>query len=243
MDSLYDTLDYYATVEPDGTIEYEEEYHKVTIDPDGKERHLLDEQDHALSGISEITSYVSKLTPGKVLDVGCGLGWFLSSLDKSWDRHGIEISEFASNNASKYGQIRNGTLFEFDWENDSFDLIVMNHVIEHLSNPEGTIQLLHDLLKDDGVFIIGTPDFDSGAARRYGKNYRFLHDPTHISLFSNDSMHRFLRDHGFKIMGVEYPFFETPWFTMENVLKVLKGDGISPPFYGNAMTFFCEKKK
>jgi len=29
MDSLYDTLDYYATVEPDGTIEYEEEYHKV----------------------------------------------------------------------------------------------------------------------------------------------------------------------------------------------------------------------
>jgi hypothetical protein len=57
-----------------------------------------------------------------------------------------------------------------------------------------------------------------------------LHDPTHISLFSADSMHRCLRDLGFQIKFVEYPYFDTPWFTKENLLCVLEEDRVSPHF-------------
>ena len=117
----------------------------------------------------------------------------------------------------------------------------MNHVIEHLPDPIGALKRTHRLLRENGVLILGTPDFDSGAARRYGRRFRLLYDPTHISLFSRDSMHRCLRDHGFKITHVEYPFFDTDWFSKENLLRMLDDTTISPPFYGSAMTFFCER--
>ena len=76
-----------------------------------------------------------------------------------------------------------------------------------------------------------------------GNNYRLLNDPTHISLFSNDSMHRFLRDHGFKIDQVEYPFFNTRYFTKNNLNDLFNTSRVSPPFYGNFMTFYCQPIK
>ena len=240
MKGLYQNMSYFAQIPLDGDAGFEENYHETTSDPDGKHRQLLEEREHSLAGIKEITDYLLGAAPCKILDVGCGLGWLLSTLDNSWDKHGIEISKFASNHATKFGKIHNGTLEDFD-EVLKFDLIVMNHVIEHLEDPVSALQKIYKLLKPGGTFIIGTPDFDSAAARRYGSNFRLLHDPTHISLFSSDSMHRCLRDQNFKINYVEYPFFDTPWFTESNLLRILNADGISPPFYGSAMTFFCER--
>ena len=239
MNNLYENLDYFVSIPLDGEVGYEEEYHHTTTDPDGKTRNLLQEREQSLAGINEITDYLNGLRPGKILDICCGLGWILSSLSKEWDKHGIEVSKFASNHAAQFGNIHNGTLDDFD--KNGFDVIIMNHVIEHLADPVGALEIIRGLLKPAGIFILGTPDFDSAAARRYGNNFRLLHDPTHISLFSSDSMHRCLRDQGFKIMQVEYPYFDTPWFTKENVLRILEDKGVSPPFYGSAMTFFCER--
>ena len=78
-------------------------------------------------------------------------------------------------------------------------------------------------------------------ANRFGADYRLLRDPTHISLFSNDSMHRFLRAHGFHIDAVDYPFFETRHFTADNLVQMLDRDDVSPPFYGSFMTFYCTR--
>ena len=103
------------------------------------------------------------------------------------------------------------------------------------------IKQIYAKLKPGGYLIIGTPDFDSGAARRYGEKFRLLHDPTHVSLFSNDSMHRFLRDNGFKINKVEYPYFDTEWFNEKTLMAMLKNNTVSPPFYGSTMTFICQK--
>ena len=77
------------------------------------------------------------------------------------------------------------------------------------------------MLSNKGVFIIATPDFDSAAARRYGDRSTLLQDAIHISLFSSDSMHRCLRDHGFKIQQVEYPYFDKPFFNKDNLIKIL----------------------
>ena len=204
MKSLYQNMNYFVQIPPDCDATFEESYHESTTDPDGLLRQLLEEREHSLAGIKEITDHLrDKVVPGKILDVGCGLGWLLSSLDNKWDKHGIEISKFASSHASKFGNIHNGTLDDFD-EKLKFDVIVMNHVIEHLENPVGALQKIYKLLKPGGTFIIGTPNFDSAAARRYGSNFRLLHDPTHISLFSSDSMHRCLRDQNFKINYVDY---------------------------------------
>ena len=135
-----------------------------------------------------------------------------------------------------------GTLIDCPYEDNQFDCITMYHVIEHVQDPISNIKKIKALLKNKGTFIIGTPDFDSGCARRFGKNYRHL-GPGHIRLFSNDSMHRFLRDFGFKICKVEYTYFNTRLFTRENLMRLFDTSKISPPFYGNFMTFFCTNQK
>ena len=174
------------------------------------------------------------------MDIGCGPGWFLSSLGSEWDCYGVEVSTFASKIASKSGTIYNGTLEEYT--ETGFDVIVMNHVIEHIADPISVLKKVKNILNDDGVLIIGTPDFDSAAARRYGDNFRLLDDPTHVSLFSQESMYRCLRDLGFHVDDVEFPYFATPWFNKDDLLKILDDKGISPPFYGSNMTFLCSIK-
>src|SRR5690606_21592077 len=125
------------------------------------------------------------------------------------------VSEFAIEHASHYGHIYQGCLENAEYPDQHFDLVVIYHVIEHVQNPQKLLKEIRRILKPHGWLILGTPDFDSGAARRFGENYRMLHDTTHISLFSNDSMHRFLRDHGFRIEWVEYPYFETRYFNQD----------------------------
>ena len=240
MGELYLTGEYFIHLAPrtpeDGT-----DYWSDATDPDGKIRHRLLERSQYLSSISAEIKYIAKLKPGAVLDIGCGPGWLLSQLNSRWKRFGIEPSKHAASVAEKYASIFEGTLEDFVFRKDSFDLVVAYHVIEHIRDPLTAIKTIHQLLRPGGTLIIGTPDFDSGCARRFGSQFRLLHDATHISLFSNDSMHRFLRNHGFKITSVDYPYFETSWFTRTNLLRLLNKKTTSPPFYGNFMTFYCRK--
>ena len=238
MNSLETNGDYFYSIPSRAPLEYETDYHAVAIDPDGKTRNLLEEREASLLGCLDILHFVEKHKPGKVLDFGCGLGWLLSSIDISWEKHGLEISKFASEHASQFGQIFCGDYREYSESN--FDLVIMNHVIEHLPDPLSSIKMAKQFLKPGAHLIIGTPNFDSGAARRYGGNFRMLHDPTHISLFSEDSLRRLLRDNGFKITNIEYPYFDTPWFNKEDLLKMFDKNQISPPFYGSFITIFAQ---
>lgn len=165
----------------------------------------------------------------------------LSGINDKWEKFGVEVSHFAVEYAKKWGKIYVGELQDARFPNDFFDLIVMYHVIEHIKDPISVIVKVHRILKKGGTLLLGTPDFDSGCARRFKENYRLLHDLTHVSLFCNDSMHRFLRDHNFIINRVEYPFFDTRYFTIENLMRLFDASKISPPFYGNFMTFYCHK--
>ena len=243
---LYKTNDYFVRLPIRGTASFESDYHELVVDPDGNRRDLtsFEERMHKLNNFQgEILEYLCSLPdePRKIMDIGCGPGWLLSALSDHWDKNGIEISNFASQMASKYAHVINVSIEGFECQKNEYDVVVMHHVIEHLQDPVVAIKKIHEMLKPGGILIIGTPDFDCGAARRYGNNFRLLHDRTHVSLFSNDSMHRFLRDHGFHIEKVDYPFFKTSYFSYSNLQKMLETDIVSPPFYGSLMTFLAIK--
>jgi len=240
MRDLYESQKYYASIPPASTS-YEEDYWGEVVDPDGKRRDRTFEREQHLADIVNELDFISSLPGGRVLDIGCGLGWLLSALDPEWAKYGIEVSDYAASRARRYGDIFSGPLLDYPDGAPRFDLVVMHHVIEHMEDPVGNILKVQELLKPGGNLILGTPDFDSGCARRFGTNYRLLHDPTHISLFSCDSMHRFLRDHGFTISRVDYPYFETRHFTPENLQRLSDTTQVSPPFYGNFMTFYCAR--
>lgn len=221
--------------------DYEDSYWGLVTDPDGAIRNRVEEREQYLDDIKQELRFLNKLTPGRILDIGCGLGFLLSALEERWAKYDVEVSHFAAHHASRWGQIHVGDLKSASFGDENFDVVVMYHVIEHISDPVATIIEVRRILKPGGILLLGTPDFDSGCARRFGDNYRLLHDRTHVSLFTNDSMHHFLRDHGFRIDRVEYPFFNTRHFTPENLLRLFDTSKMSPPFYGNYMTFYCSK--
>ena len=197
--------------------------------------------------ISFIKKNFKNIKSKRILDMGSGFGFFLSSFDKSWDKIGIEISDLASENSKKWSKIYNIDL-QKKIDNKSkkilgkFDAVFSYHVIEHLKNPEQFIKNAYLLMKQNAFFVIGTPNFDSGAARYFKKKYRFYHDETHISYFSENSLFRLLEDNGFKILKVDYPYFDTAHFNIKNLKKMFNKKSISPPFYGNIMTFYCKKR-
>jgi 2-polyprenyl-3-methyl-5-hydroxy-6-metoxy-1,4-benzoquinol methylase len=243
-ESLYDFYslsekEYYIKREILEDADYEESYWGTVIDPDGLVRNRVEERERHLEDLSNELKYVNSLKPGKILDVGCGLGYFLSGIDEPWEKFGVEISEFSADYAQEWGGIFIGKIEDLKLRHNDFDVIVLHHVIEHVENPINLILEIKKLIKKRGTLVLGTPDFDSGCARLFGKNFRLLNDPTHISLFSNESMHRFLRDFGFTIDNVDYPFFNTRYFTLKNLKSLFDESKISPPFYGNFMTFYC----
>ncbi len=234
--------EYYIKRKVNKIINYEKEYWSSVIDPDGKKRNRLKERKKHIEDVNNEISFINSLKPGKILDVGCGLGYLLSGINNQWDKYGVEISNFCYKYAKRWGKIYIGDLSESNYKNNYFDVIVLHHVIEHIDDPIKIILKIKNILNKNGYFIIGTPDFDSGCARLFKNNYRLLKDSTHISLFSNDSMHRFLRDYGFKIKYVDYPYFNTRYFTKNNLASIFDLNEISPPFYGNYMTFYCKLK-
>ena len=191
---------------------YEDDYWGTVKDPDGNKRNLLEEWDQQVKNLKHITDFIEMIEPGKVLDIGCGPGFLLSAISNKWDKYGVDISKTALEQCSKFSKTYCGDLVKFNFKENIFDLVVMNHVIEHLSEPLKYIIEVKRILKSKGVFILATPDFDSGCARYFRNNFRMLHDKGHISLFTSFSLLKMLEDYGFEIIHVEYPFFNTIWF-------------------------------
>jgi SAM-dependent methyltransferase len=220
---------------------FEESYWGTVTDPDGLTRDLLSERERRIEDVKEELAYIHSLPAGRILDVGCGLGYLLSAVDGGWEKHGLELSEFAAKRAAEHGKIHVGDLRSAAYPDEHFDVIVLYHVIEHMYQPVEELEEIFRVLKPNGSLIIGTPNFDSACARRFGEKYRLLHDATHITLFSRESLDRFLWDHGFFVDRVEFPYFETRYFTTENFERLKDTNAVSPPFYGNIMTFYCRK--
>ena len=63
-----------------------------------------------------------------------------------------------------------------------------------------------------------------------------------IFLFSENSLYRLLNKYGFSVEKVDFPFFETEHFNKKNLNRLFDNKQISPPFYGNLMSFYCLKK-
>lgn len=232
---------YYIRRSIEKEIEYDEGYWKKE-DPDGKMRNREEEKELAIDDLKDEISYINNLQAGKILDVGCGFGFLLSAIYGNWEKHGVDLSEYALEHARKYAHVQRADICDdMKIVRGFFDVITATHVFEHLENPEMALGIIKMILRPQGKLIIVTPNFDSACARRFKEKYRMLHDPTHINLFTEYSLRRMLTDKGFHVDKIEYPFFNTRHFTQENLMRLFDTTKVSPPFYGNIMSFYCTK--
>lgn len=217
-------------------------YWEHAVDPDGKLRDRTKERDQYLEDIAEEIRYVKASGARIILDVGAGLGWFLSSLPSNWIKYGVEPSQWACQHAHQtYGlTLHCGTLESAAFKTGLCDLVFCHHVIEHVSNPISLIVEIGRVLHRGGMLVLGTPDFESPCAKRFGDKYRMLCDKTHVSLFGYYGCRRMLEDFGFAVDDVQFPFPER-YATETTMLRWRDTAEISPPWPGNWMTFYCRK--
>ncbi|MCQ6254489.1 class I SAM-dependent methyltransferase [Methanocaldococcus sp.] len=152
----------------------------------------------------------------RVLDIGCAYGYFLKCCDEiGCETYGIDISEYAINQAKKE---TNAKLFVHDvdkglpmFEDDSFDLVTMFDVIEHLHSPYFVLKEIYRVLKVSGKIIITTPNLNAidrflKKVLRKEKTWHGFRDKTHLYLFTPSSLRFLVERVGFKVVKLETPF-------------------------------------
>jgi len=200
-----------------------------------------------------IENFINK---GNCLDVGCGGGLFLESLNNNFKKFGIDIDKTSIDYAKKNfkSDYRVESLGKDSLKNKSFDLIIMRGVIEHVLDPNLYVKRCGDLLKKGGlVYICATPNINSFTAEIYKNKWNLWHPIQHINLFDEKTLSSLFKKYGFERYFFTYPYINTPYESHINDSKSLIKDifriknkqkikNISPPFWGNMISIIFKKK-
>lgn len=141
---------------------------------------------------------------GKAMEIGCSTGLMLSLLqDRGWEISGVEISKKAAEAAKKWGV--NIIINDFMKVNikEKFDVIILNHTLEHLENPAEVIKKVKNLLSPGGLIYIDVPNFGGLSAKLLGNNWPLLLPSEHLWHFTEKSLKILLEKLGFKIKFIE----------------------------------------
>ncbi|WP_396156248.1 class I SAM-dependent methyltransferase [Flavobacterium sp.] len=170
---------------------------------DGK-RTLFERMYHLIKNIAlknKVKLINAQSKKGTLLDIGAGTGDFLVVAKKEgWQTTGIEPSEKAKGIAVNKGVKFAESLSSL--ENNSFDIITMWHVLEHVPNLEEYIIELKRLLKPTGTIVIAVPNFKSFDAQYYGKFWAAYDVPRHIWHFSKTGIEKLFSEKELRLVEV-----------------------------------------
>lgn len=148
--------------------------------------------------------HCGNLSKKKILDVGCGNGYFLSALKETGANcMGSEFSEkWRKWTAEKTGLPIYGDPLETFPERD-FDIITLFDVIEHIESPVPFMASACKLLKPKSHILAYTPNFDSFSLKVMGKHSNNIGPNEHLALFSRPSLAYLGNLVGLKIIHTE----------------------------------------
>ena len=140
---------------------------------------------------------------GKLLDIGCAFGDLLNAAARrGWMCHGIEISSYAAGEAGKKlgpENIREGDFLKSAYPPETFNAVTMVDMAEHIYETRALFQKCHDILKENGLLIIVTPDINSLSRKAMGQSWPHF-NREHIVYFSGNSIARILSANGFELL-------------------------------------------
>ena len=140
------------------------------------------------------------ITPGRLLDIGCGGGSFLAHMrNLGWDVYGVEPDRKAAQVARDKFQL---TVYPGILEIISppfFDAISLIHVIEHVTSPRDLLGQCHALLKPHGLLAVATPNLKSLGHLWFKQSWFHLDPPRHFILYNQKVLENLLIKNGYKI--------------------------------------------
>lgn len=145
-----------------------------------------------------------------LLDVGCGTGDFLQTAKQNnWKVIGIEPNEKARQIANKK---TDNSVFEIDqllkFESQSFDIITLWHVLEHLPKLENHITIFKKLLKPKGTLIIAVPNYKSYDAKHYKQFWAAFDVPRHLWHFNKTSISKLVGKKSMDVVKIKPMWFD-----------------------------------
>ncbi len=192
LPSYYESEDYISHTDSKRTL-FEKLYHLVKT-----------------NALKNKVALITKQNPlkGNLLDIGAGTGDFLNHAKNSgWNCVGIEPNEKAKNIAISKGVNFTNTLEEL--ENNSFDVITMWHVLEHIPDLENHIKTLKKLLKPNGTIIIAVPNYKSFDAKHYDSFWAAYDVPRHLWHFSKTSIQKLFKKENLELNKVKPMWFDS----------------------------------
>jgi 2-polyprenyl-3-methyl-5-hydroxy-6-metoxy-1,4-benzoquinol methylase len=151
---------------------------------------------------------------GRLLEVGVGTGVFLNAARRAgFDCMGIDASGHIADHVRRaYGlPVFQGYLedFSIDTEKRRFDVIVMNHVLEHMPSPKAMLSRVGALLERGGILYIAVPNITGWEASLTGWT---SYEPYHLYYFSPATLGILFKDAGLQVLQVKTVEPFSGWF-------------------------------
>ncbi len=186
---------------------YNEEYVPINIGATYKTGNMPgDDSFFASKRYNQLYNFISSylVSNFRILDVGCAMGGFLDYLYKKGlnNLSGIDLAKNFVNHANQKGKynIKIGSAESIPFDDNSFDVLVINQVIEHLVEPQKAFREARRVLVDGGILYVGVPD-----ALRYGETcsfdfYWFI-IREHLQHFDIEHLKLLAQMEGFELLG------------------------------------------
>jgi ubiquinone/menaquinone biosynthesis C-methylase UbiE len=167
----------------------------------------------------------------KLLDIGCGTGDFLAYCKtKNWNVLGLEPDEDARKIALNSHQI---TVHSLDYLtsilDESFDVITMWHVLEHVYNINEDIEQYKRILKSGGTLIVAVPNCSSHDADHYNEHWAALDLPIHLYHFQPKNIVQLFSNHQMKLVDILPMKYDAYYISM--ISERYKGGNIISGFW------------
>lgn len=138
---------------------------------------------------------------GRLLDVGCSLGFFLDTARESgFDVYGVEPVKNAASFAREELKlnITTGMLEQAKYPDRFFDIVCLFDVLEHIPDPLAALAEVSRILKKDGLLVLQCPNIESSMATLTKQHWRWLLVPQHLYHFSRETITSLLRKAGYE---------------------------------------------
>lgn len=167
----------------------------------------LKRQDERVMTAQNVLTTIRKFAPGgKLLDVGCATGDFLSVAREYYAVEGLELSSWSARLARERGIPIHTCTLDLMQEKRVYDVVTLWGVIEHFESPGNEVRNLSRIVKPGGIVCLWTGDSSSWVAHLLGRKWWYIQGQ-HIQLFTKRSLLRLFEDAGFELVSMKkYPF-------------------------------------
>ncbi len=191
---------------------------------------FLPQRERKLAKAHRELTLLERLTTGRrILDVGTSYGFFLvAARERGWSAVGVEIAPEPAEYARRtYGlDVRTGTLDTVGLDPESFDVVTIRHVLEHVPDPLGLLRQAGTLVRPGGLVLVAVPNLASLAFRLNGRYWWWIDPPTHLYYFTPRTLRAMLERAGLDVelsqseRGDDHPLLYALLFSLNQRLRL-----------------------